>query len=95
MYDKTGEGWLKHILYGTSRILQLRGPLAYLIDPGRGFYLIVRIFEICRSLIYSKPTFLSQPKWKSLMTDLREQSEFHPKERLFDLMIECSSINQK
>jgi hypothetical protein len=28
-------------------------------------------------------------------TDFREQNSFHPKERLFDLMIECSSLNQK
>jgi hypothetical protein len=74
MYDKTGEGWLKHILHGTSKILQLRGPQARLVDPGRGFYLIVRVFEICRSLIYSKPTFLGQPKWKSLIPTLESKT---------------------
>lgn len=95
MYDKTGEGWLKHIQYGTSKILQLRGPQFCLVDPGRTFYLTVRVFEICRSLIYSKPTFLSQQKWRSLIIELRAKSALHPKEYLFDLMVECSSLNQK
>lgn len=30
MYDVTGEVWVKHILYGTSSILQFRGPEAHL-----------------------------------------------------------------
>lgn len=98
MYDKTGEGWVKHILYGTSRILQLRGPDAHLSGPGRSFYLTVRVFEICRSIIYSEPTFLSHPKWKSLMVEIKREDPsdlLHPKEDLFDLMIECSSLAQR
>ena len=97
MYDKTGEGWMKHIFYGTSKILQLRGPKACLTGPGRSFYLTVRVFEVCRSLIYSEPTFLSQPKWRSLMIEMRKQDlngTLHPKEHLFDLMIRCSSLSQ-
>lgn len=96
MYDKTGEGWVKHILYGTSKILQLRGPEAHLIGPGRSFYLTARVFEICRSLIYSEPTFLWHSKWRSLMIEIKKQDlreALHPKEDLFDLMIQCSSLS--
>lgn len=98
MYDKTGEGWLKHILYGTSKILQLRGPKACLYHSGPDFYLTVRVFEICRAIIYSEPTFLSQPKWMSLNIAIRRQdigSTLHPKEHLFDLMIKCSTLSQQ
>ncbi|GFG07891.1 hypothetical protein IFM5058_03647 [Aspergillus udagawae] len=35
MQDMTGEGWVKHFLYGTSKMLQLRGPEAHIAGPGR------------------------------------------------------------
>jgi hypothetical protein len=98
MYDVSGEGWVKHILYGTSKILQIRGPEAHLTGRGRSFFLTVRPFEICRSLIYSEPSFLSNPDWTSLMTrmwtgDLAKQRL--PKEELFDLMLACSSFSTR
>jgi hypothetical protein len=30
MYDVSGEGWVKHFLYGTSQLLQYRGPERHL-----------------------------------------------------------------
>ncbi|GFF34792.1 hypothetical protein IFM51744_02566 [Aspergillus udagawae] len=45
MQDMTGEGWVKHFLYGTSKMLQLRGPEAHIAGPGRSFFLTVRVFE--------------------------------------------------
>ncbi|GFF97656.1 hypothetical protein IFM53868_09276 [Aspergillus udagawae] len=45
MQDMTGEGWVKHFLYGTSKLLQLRGPEAHIAGPGRSFFLTVRVFE--------------------------------------------------
>ncbi|KAH1752918.1 hypothetical protein KXV78_008448 [Aspergillus fumigatus] len=35
MHDMTGEGWVKHFLYGTSNMLRLRGPEAHLSGSGR------------------------------------------------------------
>ena len=96
MYDDTGEGFVKHFLYGTSRILQLRGPEAHLHGPGRSFFLTVRVFEVCRSLIYSEPTFLGQPSWRNLTHRIRDESGvWHPKEALFDLMIDCSELSHR
>lgn len=98
MYDISGEGFVKHILYGTSKILQSRGPAAYLTGRGRSFFLTVRVFEISRTLIYSEPTFLHQESWKAVSTRLWEGSllnEWHPKEALFDLMLECSALSQR
>jgi len=95
MYDVSGEGWLKHILYGTSKMLQSRGAEAHLEGRSRSFFLTVRPFEISRSLIYSQPSFLSDPSWTSLMTRIWEgdlAKEWHPKEELFDLMLACSSL---
>ncbi|PKX88460.1 uncharacterized protein P174DRAFT_398012 [Aspergillus novofumigatus IBT 16806] len=98
MQDTTGEGWVKHFLYGTSKMLQLRGPEAHIAGRGRSFFLTVRVFEVCRALIYSEPTFLCQPEWMSLMVKIENENddnEWHPKELLFDLMIKCSSISHR
>jgi len=98
MYDVTGEGWIKHILYGTSQILQLRGPEAHLTGRGRSFFLAVRVFEVSRSLIYSQPSFLEEKPWKNLMDKIWEGTlivDWHPKEALFDLMLECSELSQR
>jgi hypothetical protein len=94
MNDMSGESWTMHFLYGTSMILQLRGPEAHLAGSGRSFFLTARVFEICRALIYSEPTFLWQNEWKLLTQKIWENSNnaWHPKEDLFDLMIICSSL---
>ncbi|GIJ92138.1 hypothetical protein Asppvi_011114 [Aspergillus pseudoviridinutans] len=98
MHDMTGEGWVKHFLYGTSNMLQLRGPEAHISGSGRSFFLTVRVFEICRALIYTEPTFLCRPEWMSLTTKIWNEdlnNDWHPKEPLFDLMITCSSISHR
>jgi hypothetical protein len=96
MYDVTGEGWVKHILYGTSSILKFRGPEAHLTGSGRSFFLAIRLFEICRSLIYSEPSFLSEPKWLAISNGLMDDKmEIHPKEDMFDLMLSCSALSCK
>jgi hypothetical protein len=98
MFDSTGDGWVKHIFYGTSKILQLRGPKAHLTGPGRSFFLTARLFEICRSCFFPEPTFLDQADWMSLMDRMWEgesASEWHPKESLLDLMIACSSLGHR
>lgn len=95
MCDVSGEGWVKHILYGTSKILQVRGPEAHLEGRGRSFFLTFRPFEICRSLIYSEPSFLSEYSWRNLMTRMWDgelAGQWHPKEELFDLIVTCSSL---
>src|SRR4051812_9851779 len=97
MYDVSGNGWVKHILYGTSRMLQLRGPEAHLTGSGRSFFLTVRIFEISRSLALSEPTFLNEKPWVELMDEmwLEDASDWHPKEKMYDLMLETQALGEK
>lgn len=97
MYDISGGGFVKHIMYGTSKILQLRGPEACKAGRGRSFFLTVRVFEISRALIYSEPTFLHEESWKLVTNRIWEESltDWHPKEALFDLMLECSALSQR
>lgn len=98
MYDTTGEGWIKHVLYGTSQLLKLRGPSACLEGSGRSFFLTMRLFEICRALIYNESTFLEEPAWTSMMQQMWPEGsseEWHPVESLFDLVISCSSLSMR
>lgn len=66
MYDATGDGWIRHMLYGTSRLLQLISPEGCSQGAGRVFYLEARIFEVARSMLFSQESFLTMPPWRSL-----------------------------
>lgn len=89
MYDDTGQGWLRHMLYGTSQLLQLLSPDGCSHGSGREFFLETRIFEIARSMLFSQRSFLSTPPWISLTSKvwLGDYAEdWTPKDSLFDLM---------
>lgn len=95
MCDTTGEGWIKHFLYGTSALLQYRGPAAHLQGTGKQFFLTTRVFEISRALIYSSESYLEQAEWRSLVQNMWsgiEAKNWHPKEALLDLMTDCASL---
>lgn len=95
MYDSTGQGWTKHFLYGTSKLLEQFGPKRCLQGGGRTFFLTVRIFEISRALIFTQPTFLSTTPWTNLTTKLWQNEsimDWHPKEALLDLMTSCAEL---
>lgn len=55
----------------------------------------VKIFEVCRAIVFNEPTFLAQSKWKALsaklQTDLVE-TEAHPLDELLDIIVACSSL---
>jgi hypothetical protein len=98
MYDVSGEGWIKHILYGTSKLLQLRGSSAHQTGRGRSFFITMRVFEVCRALIYNEDTFLYHEEWRGFTERLWEgefRLEWHPKEALLDLMIACASLSYR
>lgn len=101
MRDSTGTNWLSHFLHGTCAILQLQHPRSLtgqddLSTQKRTFFLTTRIFEISRSLIYSEPTFLSEPVWLESLKKLWSgtgASLWHPKEALFDMLPRISALS--
>ncbi|KAL3464718.1 hypothetical protein BJX64DRAFT_89043 [Aspergillus heterothallicus] len=58
--DQSGEGWVKHMLYETSKMLQLAGPSGCMSSNRQSFFDLFRILEASRSMIYSEETILSQ-----------------------------------
>lgn len=91
MYDPTGQGWIKHTMYGTSKILQHLGPQAFQSGLGLSFFNQMKIFEVSRSLIFSESSFLVEKPWLRLThsSDTQEK-DTHPIENLLNLMIRCS-----
>jgi hypothetical protein len=62
----------------------------------RKFFFATRVFEIARSLIYTEPTFLSQPDWIEALAKLRTSEgidAYHPKEVLFDILPMISDLS--
>jgi len=94
MYDVTGEGWVKHMLYGTSRLLQLRGPKSCASEPGRSFFTLARVFEISRALIFNEPTFLDESDWRELVAKIWKENgcSWKPTEAMYDIMTDCASL---
>ena len=101
MCDASGTNWLSHFLHGTCTILRLQPPSCLALPDEknarkRTFFLSARIFEISRALIYSEPTFLSQPVWTSALADLwtgKGAALWHPKEALFDMLPSFSELS--
>lgn len=101
MCDPTGDNWLSHFLHGTCAILQLQHPSSLACQDQhskytRTFFLTTRIFEISRALIYSEPTFLSDPAWTDALArhwSTEGAAVWHPMETLFDMLPRFSELS--
>ena len=94
MVDQTGAGWIKHTMYGTSKVLQHLGPAAFRSAEARSAFLEIRIFEVSHALLFTEPTFLATPPWVALTAELCAYAEdWHPKEALLDIVIQCSDLS--
>ncbi|KAH7094671.1 hypothetical protein FB567DRAFT_9626 [Paraphoma chrysanthemicola] len=101
MHDSSGENWLSHFLHGTCTILRLQDPESLAFPDikyvrKRTFFLATRTFEIARSLIYSSPSFLSEPRWTVALSKLWDEENaalWHPKEALFDILPHISDLS--
>ncbi|RBR12500.1 uncharacterized protein FIESC28_08624 [Fusarium coffeatum] len=94
MTDSTGQGWVQHLVGGTSKALVAAGPTVCLTGRGRRFFTEIRIFEVCRAIIFNEPTFLANSEWRFLTASI------HPNEHgkdcglnsLLDIITLCSTL---
>ncbi|KAJ5210079.1 Protein of unknown function DUF3468 [Penicillium cf. griseofulvum] len=92
--DDSGEGWVKHMLYGTSKMLQLAGPSDCMSSPRRIFYDLFRILEASRALLFGEGTILSQECWLQLQKTLSSNAtRWEPLEEIITLMIQTSAFS--
>ncbi len=98
MNDSTGEGWLQHLIHGTSQALIASGPSSCISGPCRRFFTESKIFEVCRAIVFNQPTFLAEDKWMALSASLREASIGSAQEALdalLDIVAMCASLRVK
>ncbi|CAI7573951.1 unnamed protein product [Penicillium glandicola] len=92
--DDSGEGWVKHMLYGTSKMLQLSGPSDCMSLARKTFYDLFRVLEASRALLYNEETILSQECWLQLQQTLSSNAtRWEPIEEIITLMIEISAFS--
>ncbi|KAK4869244.1 hypothetical protein LT330_006244 [Penicillium expansum] len=92
--DDSGEGWVKHMLYGTSKMLQLVGPSDCMSSARRIFYDLFRVLEASRALLYNEETILSQDCWLGLQQSLSSNTtRWDPMQEIITLMIEISAFS--
>ncbi|KAL2831383.1 hypothetical protein BDW59DRAFT_169663 [Aspergillus cavernicola] len=93
--DKSGNGWIKHMLYGTLKMLQLAGPSMVKSPLRRGFFDLFRVLEASRSLLYNEETILSQECWIKLQKNLSstEDIPWEPMDGILNLIIETSAFS--
>ncbi|CAM1509580.1 Fc.00g033190.m01.CDS01 [Cosmosporella sp. VM-42] len=94
MSDSTGDGWVQHIVHGTSSALVASGPMTCQSGIGRRFFMEVKIFEVCRAIVFNEPTFLATPEWAALSSDLRSKSgiSWNSLDALLDVIVMCSTL---
>jgi hypothetical protein len=95
MSDTTGQGWVQHLVHGTSSALVATGPLAFESGLGKRFFTEIRIFEVCRAIIFNEPTFLADPRWQNLsakLQELKDDEQSHPLDALLDIIVFCSTL---
>lgn len=94
MTDATGEGWIQHLVHGTSKALVAAGPTSCKSGHGRRFFTEIRIFEVCRAIIFNEPTFLAKPDWRCLTREIRtkEQGDIDSLGELLDIIVSCSTL---
>ena len=98
MNDSTGEGWLQHLIHGTSQALIASGPSTCISGPCRRFFTESKIFEVCRAVVFNQPTFLAEEKWIALSASLREPSISSSQKALnalLDIVVMCASLRVK
>ncbi|KAK3307664.1 uncharacterized protein B0T15DRAFT_554596 [Chaetomium strumarium] len=94
--DPSGDSWLQHLVHGTSQALMAGGPSACISGPCSRFFAESKVFEVCRAIVFNRPTFLADEEWLSLSASLRASSNWSTAQQrldaLLDMVVMCSSL---
>ncbi|KAJ0419179.1 hypothetical protein BJY00DRAFT_314248 [Aspergillus carlsbadensis] len=97
MVDPSGEGWAKHMLSGTSKLLQLAGPENGMTGSRRTFFDVFRVLEATRAIIYGHNTILAAPGWVDLQRETSSQITtcWKGMDEILSLMIRVSTFSAR
>lgn len=96
MSESSGEGWAKHMFYGTSKVLQLAGPDVYASSLQQRLLNAFRVLEANRTIMFGDATFLSESKWRACNSINHEIAETpDPTASITELMIQTSAFSKR
>lgn len=96
MSEPSGEGWAKHMFYGTSKVLQLAGPDAYASSLQQRLLNAFRVLEANRTIMFGDATFLSESKWRACNSINHEIAETpDPTASITELIIQTSAFSKR
>ncbi|KAK1598204.1 uncharacterized protein LY79DRAFT_598583 [Colletotrichum navitas] len=98
MQDASGQKWLQHMVFGTSKALIASGPATCNSGTMRRFFVQARSFEVCRSIIFNQPSFLAAPEWIDLTDSLSKSSVAMAQDSLDELLkliVLCSALRAR
>ncbi|KAL6802880.1 fungal-specific transcription factor domain-containing protein [Trichoderma sp. SZMC 28013] len=96
MSESSGEGWAKHMFYGTSKVLQLAGPDAYASSLQQRLLNAFRVLEANRTILFRDVTFLSESKW-SVYDSMNHKAAEIPDcmTSIIELMVQTSAFSKR
>lgn len=96
MAEPSGDGWAKHMFYGTSKVLQLAGPDAHQSTLQERLVNAFRVLEANRVILYGDITFLSEARWRLKNRTRSEQVKIpDPMMEITELMIQTSRFSKQ
>lgn len=96
MAEPSGDGFAKHMLYGTSKVLQLAGPDAHPSTLQKRLLNAFRVLEANRAILYGDGTFLSEDEWSLNNRARTKQATVpDPMADIIELMIQTSRFSKQ
>jgi hypothetical protein len=98
MADASGQGWVQHLVHGTSKALVAAGPSLCRHGPGQRFFAEVKIFEVCRSIIFNEDSFLGRPEWRDLSVQVQAETakgQVSPLDEMLEIILRCSALRSR
>jgi hypothetical protein len=83
-------GWARHAL-GFERLLDIRGPAAFMSLPELMVMERTRASIILASHVYRRPTILARPEWKSVPWVLYPERK-NSMQMLLDILADCPAL---
>lgn len=98
MVDPSGQRWVQHLVHGTSKALVAIGPHACVGSLPQRFFMEIKIFEVCRAIVFNDSSFLMQAEWIAFSKRVQstiDTSNFHTFDDLLDIILRCASLRSR
>ena len=97
MTQTSGDEWAKHMVYGTSKMLQCMKNTTRTLSLRQKLFDAFRVLEINRAIIYGEATMLSQGRWPVTGDNATSGKDGHcdPMGMALMIMMRTSAFSQR